>query len=91
MPDPATAGVRVVGTINVKTTGQPLGGDNNFIAGGSYVRVFSDPVNGNDVTHKQYVDAQSAKVPVGNSTPSGISVGSMWFNTTDNCLYIKKS
>ena len=49
-----------------------------------------------NLVNKAYVDNAVASVggsvvPVVNSTPSDITVGSLWFNTTDNCLYIKKS
>ena len=43
---------------------------------------------------EEYVDEHGggdAKVPVQAGAPSGITVGSMWFDLTTNSLYIKVS
>ena len=57
------------------------------------MRVYSTPVDGNDVANKTYVDSKvgSANIPVLNGAPSGPAVGDMWFNTGDNGLYIRRS
>ena len=50
------------------------------------------PTSAKDAASKSYVDARAGTtVQVTSGTPSTVVKGSMWFNTNDDTLYIKKS
>ena len=64
------------------------------VSGGVGVNPSWTPSSANHLATKKYVDDNTGgdlKVPVGSGAPSGITVGSMWFDLTTNSLYIKVS
>ena len=64
MDTETSAAIRTVGTINVKASGEALGGANNFVAHKDYVRVWSTPSDPKDVATKAYVDENAGGPPV---------------------------
>lgn len=58
VPNESNAAIRTKGIINVKKANQDLGGENNFSAGPSYVRVFTTPSGPNDVVTKEFLDTE---------------------------------
>ena len=61
--------------------------------GGNKITGLSEPTANAQAATKKYVDdnAGGSSVNVVTATPAGAEVGDMWFNTTDNALYIRKS
>ena len=82
------------GGFSVKTTGSTVSNIFQVVSfstpGASKAEYFGAIDTSSCVATKGYVDTNSGKtIPVQSGAPSDITVGSMWFDTSTNSLYIK--
>ncbi|MDI5950339.1 tail fiber domain-containing protein [Flavobacterium yafengii] len=72
---------------NILLSGFGVPTEDIFI-GGFKLRGLADPSANQDAATKSYVDSKSSKPPVSATAPAAPVTGDMYYNTTDNHLYV---
>ena len=90
------ASIRTIGIINVKKTGEQLGGANRVSLSGERATYDGPVTNNTDIANKQYVDqkvadADGGVIVHGDTTPPNSKPRGTMLLTSSNALYIYTS